>query len=264
VPVFLSRRPRKSLLEDLAIDAPYVTEVRRLLQGLYRQQKSATKEIRSYMVTSAGKGEGKSTICALMAIVSAKVFHRRTLLLDGDLHRPTIHSLLGVTRGPGLFEVFRRGAPLQSATRLTSLPLLQVIPSGYAREAAGEAYSDEEFVRLLQQLYSSYDIIFVDAPPVVPAIEPILMAEHVDGVLVVAMAGKTPLSMVRRSIQVLAPVKEKILGVVLNNAVDGLPYYFSYSYYGYAEAKPRSGRPAVPRPPEPKAKECPKDIRGGP
>lgn len=265
MPVFLSRRPRKNLLDGLAIDAPYVTEVRRLLQGLYRQQKSAPKEVRSYMVTSAGKGEGKSTICALMAIISAKIFHKRTLLLDGDLHRPTIHGLLGVARGPGLFEVFRRGAPLQAATRQTSLPELWVIPSGYAREASGEAYSDEEFSKLLEQLYPNYDVIFVDAPPVVPAIEPILMAEHVDAVLVIAMAGRTPLSMVRRSMQVLEPVKEKIVGVVLNNAIDGLPYYFSYSYYGYEEAKPsRNRRPVKPRAPEQKANDRTKDIRGGP
>jgi capsular exopolysaccharide synthesis family protein len=261
--VFLSRHPRKSLLDGLSIDAPYVTEVRRLLQSLYRQQKSAPKEVRSYMVTSAGKGEGKSTICALMAIISAKIFHKRTLLLDGDLHRPTIHGLLGVGRGPGLFEVFRRGAPVQTAIHTTALPLLWAIPSGYAREASGEAYADEEFNRLLQQMYPSYDVIFVDAPPVVPAIEPILMAEHVDAVLVVAMAGKTPLTMVRRSMQVLAPVKEKIVGVVLNNAMEGLPYYFSYSYYGYDETKPRSRRSLRPGLPRPKGIDRTKDTRGG-
>ena len=261
--MFLSRRPGKNLLDELIIDSPYVTEVRRLLQTLYREQKSATAETRSYMVTSAGRGEGKSTICALMAIISAKIFRKRTLLLDGDLHRPTIHSLLGITRGPGLFEIFRRGTAIQEATRVTSLPLLWAIPSGYAREAVSEAYADKEFHRLLQELRSSYDVIFVDAPPAVPAIEPILMAEHIDAILIVAMAGRTPLGMVRRSMQVLAPVAEKIAGVVLNNAVDGLPYYFSYSYYGYDEVKPpRNRRPGKPRQPEQKAKEPTNESRG--
>ncbi len=262
--MFLSRRPRKNLLDDLAVDAPYVTEARRLLQGLYRQQTSAGAETRSYMVTSAGRGEGKSTITSLMAIISAKIFHKRTLLIDGDLHRPTVHSLLGVVRGPGLFEIFQRGAAVQEATRLTSLPQLCVIPSGYAREAVSEAYSDEEFARLLETIRPNYDVIFVDAPPAVPAIEPILMAEHVDAILVVAMAGRTPLNMVRRSMQVLAPVKDKIVGIVLNNAMEGLPYYFSYSYYGYEEGKSsRARHTAKPRQPDPKAKGRTKDIRGG-
>lgn len=262
--MFLSRRPRKNLLDDLSVDAPYVTEVRRLLQSLYRQQTSAPSDTRSYMVTSAGRGEGKSTITTLMAIISAKIFHKRTLLIDGDMHRPTVHTLLGVVRGPGLFEIFQRGAAIQEATRLTSLPQLCVIPSGYAREAVSEAYSDEQFDRLLQTLRPNYDVIFVDAPPAVPAIEPILMAEHVDAILVIAMAGRTPLNMVRRSMQVLEPVKDKIAGIVLNNAMEGLPYYFSYSYYGYEESKAsRNRRPAKPGSQDPKAKERTKNPRGG-
>lgn len=247
MPLFLSKRPRKNLLQDLSLDAAYVTEIRRLLQNLYRQQKSAPKEARSYMVTSAGRGEGKSTICALMAIVTARIFHKRTLLVDADPHRPTAHTLLGVPRGPGLFEILRKGGAIQASMRATSLPLLSTIPSGYPREEISEAYADEEFSRLLQDLSSSFDVIFVDAPPVVPAIEPMLMAEHVDAILVVAMAGRTPLAMVRRSLQILNPVIDKVVGIILNNAVEGLPYAFNYRYYGYSEAKaPRTRRSSMP------------------
>jgi capsular exopolysaccharide synthesis family protein len=248
VPVFHFKRRRKNLLDGLALDAPYVTEMRRLLQNLYRQQKSAQIESRSYMVTSAAKGEGKSTTCALMAIISARIFHKRTLLLDGDLHRPTIHSLLGISKGPGLADILRAGTPIHAATHSTSLQLLRVIPSGYPRRAVNESYADDEFGRLLQELRPNYDVIFVDAPPSVPTIEPVLMAEHVDALLIVAMAGRTPLAMARRSMQILAPVEGKIAGIILNNAADGLPYYFNYSYYGYQKAKSsRTGRTHTPR-----------------
>ncbi len=262
--MFLRKRARKNLLDGLVIDAPYVNEMRRLLQNLYRQQRSATTEMRSYMVTSATRGEGKSTICALMAIVSARIFHKRTLLVDGDLHRPTIHSLLGVSRGPGLFEVMRGRAAIQDAVRPTSMQDLWVIPSGYPREAIGDWYVEGEFHRLLQELRPNYDVIFVDAPPTVPAIEPILMADHVDAILVVALAGRTPLAMVRRSMQILAPVTDKIAGVVLNNAVDGLPYYFNYRYYGYDEPRPsRTRRTGKVRPPEQDGRKPANDTRGG-
>lgn len=261
--MFHSKRPRKNLVDGFALDAPYVTEIRRLLQNLYRQQKSSLTELQSYMVTSAGRGEGKSTVCALMAIVSAKIFHKRTLLLDCDLYRPTIHTLLGVSQGPGLFEVLRRGIAVQEATHSTFLPQLSVIPSGYPKETISESYADEAFDQLIQGLRPSYDVIFVDAPPAVPAIEPILIAEHIDAILLIAMAGRTPLAMARRSMQILAPVANKIAGIVLNNAVDGLPYQFNYRYYGYGQPKSsRIARPDKPRQPEQNARKSAKDNGG--
>jgi protein-tyrosine kinase len=262
--MFRSKRRRKNLLDSLALDAPYVTETRRLLQNLYRLQMKAKTEIRSYMVTSAGRGEGKSTTCALMAIISARVFHKRTVIIDGDLHRPTVHSLLGVSRGPGLFDILRKGTAIPDATRSTPIPLLSVIPSGYPKDFASEWYAEERFSQLLQELRPKYDVIFVDAPPSLPAIEPILIAEHVDALLIIAMAGRTPLAMVRRSMQILAPVADKIAGIILNNAVDGLPYYFNYRYYGYEEPKPsQTLRPVPLRPQDTKSKERMKDIGGG-
>lgn len=263
--LFPGKQARKNLLEGLVLDAPYVTEMRRILQNLYRQQKSDQTEKRSYMVTSAGRGEGKSTISALMSIVSARIFHKRTLLVDGDLHRPTVHSILGVSRGPGLFEVMQGSAPIHEATHSTSLPLLWVIPSGYPRDAISDSYADERFGQLIQSVRPSYDVIFIDAAPAVPTIEPTLMAEHVDAILLVAMAGRTPLTMARRTMQILAPVADKIAGVVLNNAIEGLPYYFNYSYYGYTETKPvRPAQPSTPRQSEqPSPRKSPNDNGGG-
>jgi capsular exopolysaccharide synthesis family protein len=236
--LFTKREPQ-DLLEGFQIDAPYVTEVRRLLQNLGRQRGAAKVERQVYLVTSASRDEGKSTTCALMAVVSARVFRRRTLLIDGDLRRPTIHSLLRVARGPGLREILQGSISIKDATRPTALPLLSVIPRGNSTAQASEAYSDEVFARVIRESRPHYDLILVDAAPVVPVIEPILMAEHVDAVLVVAMAGKTPVTAVRRSMQILAPVASKIAGVVLNNAMNGLPYYYDYRYYGYKERRPK-------------------------
>lgn len=118
---------------------------------------------------------------------------------------------------------------------------------------------------MLREVRSNYDVVFVDAPPTVPAIEPILMAEHIDAILVVAMAGRTPVAMVRRSMQILAPVAQKIAGVVLNNAVDGLPYFFNYSYYGYDQPKrPRPRRPESSRKVNPKGPKGNNTIGGEP
>jgi capsular exopolysaccharide synthesis family protein len=263
--VGFTKQETKDLLDSFDLDAPHVTEARRLLQHLGRQQVRQHAERRAYLVTSAGREEGKSTTCSLLAIVSARVFHKRTLLIDGDLRRPTVHSLLRVTQGPGLFEVLRGKASIEAATHPTALPLLSVIPRGFVTGSLSEGYVDEAFQALLAQARGSYDQVFVDAPPVVPVIEPLLMAEHVDSILVVAMAGHTPLTAVRRSMQILAPVASKIAGIVLSNAMDGLPYFYDYRYYGYKETKPTFGDPEdSPEGPTTGSPDRPRDLGGTP
>jgi len=260
--VALTRRPRRNLTEGLDLDAPHVTETRRVLQNLYRMRTGGDSEIRSYLITSAGREEGKSTISSLLAIVSARIFYRRTLLIDGDLRRPTVHPLIGVSQSPGLFELLQRKVSFEQAVHPTVLPMLSVIPSGHLRGLVSEAYSDEEFQRVVQQAVSTYDLVFIDAAPAVPVVEPQLMAAHVDAILVVAMAGNTAITMVRRFMQIMAPVQGKIAGVVLNNASNGLPYYYDHRYYGYPQAQPSRIRTVHPETREDMVDPS-RDIAGG-
>jgi capsular exopolysaccharide synthesis family protein len=185
-----------------------------------------------YMVTSATRREGKSTICSLLAIVSAMVYHKRTLVIDGDFRRPSLHKLLGLGEGLGLCEALGGRISYDFVIRRTALPLLFAISSGKPFGPAGEAYRDEEFARLIASVRQGFELIFVDSPPVLPVIEPLLMAEHVDGLLLVVMAARTPLALVRRMRQILKPVTPKVCGSILNNAMDGLPYYYDHRYYG--------------------------------
>lgn len=255
-------RPRRNLIEGLDLDAPHVTETRRLLQNLYRMRVGVDSEIRSYLVTSSGREEGKSTITSLLSIVSARIFYRRTLLIDGDLRRPTVHPLIGISQGPGLFELLQRKITFEQAVHPTVLPMLSAIPSGRLKGLVSEAYSDEEFQRVVQQAVAAYDLVFIDAAPAVPVVEPQLMAAHVDAILVVAMAGATALTMVRRFMQIMAPAHGKIAGVILNNASNGLPYYYDHRYYGYPQAQPSRIRTVHPETREDTG-DASRDIAGG-
>ncbi len=238
-------RTRRSLLSDFSTDAPYVTEVRRLLQALFRRQRE--RHLSVYMITSAARGEGKSTICSLMGLVASRIFRKRTLLIDADMRRPTLHHLLEVPQRPGLFDLLQGEADLGQVLRPTPMPTLSVIPAGRPGMQMTEAYDDHRFARLLHELRPSYDLIFVDAPPIVPVVEPIMIAEHVDGLLIVAMAGRTPLTHIRRMRDILEPVSAKVSGVIVNNATEGLPYYYEYRYYGYETPRPSRFRtPAAP------------------
>ncbi|MGE5178122.1 MAG: CpsD/CapB family tyrosine-protein kinase [Bacteroidota bacterium] len=241
----------RSLFTEFSTDAPYVTEARRLMQSLMRQHRGPA--CRVYMISSASRGEGKSTICALLGIVAARIFHRHTLVIDADLRRPTMHHLLDVSQKPGLYELMHGETTLDLVRRPTSLPLLHAIPSGKPGPHVSDSYDDAAFEKLLQSVRPSYDLIFVDAAPIVPVVEPIMMAEHADGILLVAMAGRTPITMIRRMRGILAPVAAKVAGAIVNNATEGLPYYYDYSYYGYKPLLSRRDRKKVGVPTAPGA-----------
>ena len=240
---------RRSLFEEFSLDAPHVTETRRLLQTLAREDREGRH--RAYMVTSATRGEGKSTVCALTAIVAAKIFRRKVLLIDTDFRRPAIHHLLGCSQRRGLFDLLNGRATLDEVTFATPVPTLSAIVTGRVSGSMSEAYRDEAFGDLMRDLRSQYDLILLDSAPVVPVIEPLMIAEHVDAVILVAMAGKTPVTMIRRMRQVIVPVEHKVVGAILNNAINGLPYYYDYRYYGYERPKPHRFRSRKETPADP-------------
>jgi len=233
-------RAGRNLFTGFSLDAPYVTETRRILQTLGRRTQDSGQRV--FMVTSAARGEGKSTICALLSIVAAKALGRNTLLIDADLRRPTIHHLLGMSPRPGLFEFLEGRVSFDTAMRPTLLPKLSVISSGAHPARPGEAYRDETFAALVKRVRGAFDLVFIDSAPVVPVVEPLLMAEHVDGVIAVVMAGKTPVPIVRRMRDILTPAAQKLVGVIVNNASSQLPYYYDYRYYGYPGQEAHSRR----------------------
>lgn len=238
----MPRHTRPNLFQSLNLDAPHITEVRRLLQSLLRRDLETGRRI--YMVTSARRGEGKSTTCALLAIVAAKLFHKRTLIIDADVRAATIHQLLGISSGPGFSEFLQSRIPLDTAIRATPLGQLFAMPIGSPTGRLGEAYDDDACRALMTKVRSDFELVFVDAAPVVPVVEPMLIAEHVDGILIVAMVGQTPLALIRRMKQIIEPAASKISGIILSNAVDGLPYYYDYRYYGYERAATRRAESA--------------------
>jgi len=252
-----SAKPSRNLFTGFTLDAPFVTETRRILQTLGRRTQDSGERV--FMVTSAARGEGKSTICALLSIVAAKALGRSTLIIDGDLRRPTVHQLLGISQRPGLLDVLEGRMSLDAAIRPTLLPKLCVISCGGHPHRPGEAYDDDKFDALIKKVRDKFDLVFVDCAPVVPVVEPLLMAQHVDAVIAVVMAGKTPLPLVKRMREILTPAAEKLVGVIVNNATSLLPYYYDYRYYGYqgyqtpVSKAPRAAVNADSRPSGPRA-----------
>jgi capsular exopolysaccharide synthesis family protein len=209
-------------------------------------------------VTSAGRGEGKSTTCALMGIVAARIFRRRTLVIDADLWRPTMHRALGVSFRPGMADLLAQKASLDAVIRPTLLPTLSVIPAGAASMPIAQLFDEALFGDIVARCRQQYDLVLIDSAPIVPVVEPVMMAQHVDALILVALAGRTPLNLARRMKQIVAPFRDRVAGVILNNATRGLPYYYEHSYYGYHDSsrrrgQRRSGESASPAPDDPAA-----------
>lgn len=186
--------------------------------------------MRSVLITSAGPGEGKTTVSIHLAIAHAEQ-GKRTLLVDADLRRPSIHRRLGLSASVGLSNVLTgdanwRDTVLNSEAR----PSLDIIaagpPSHRASDLVGPRIGD-----LLDEVAAEYDLIVIDAPPLLGFAEPLQMARVADGVLVISRAGETKRKAVSSVLNALTRVHAKIIGVVLNHVKRDTSD--SYSYYGY-------------------------------
>jgi protein-tyrosine kinase len=225
---------KHSILEYYDYESSDTLEFRRLARNIISYKNSP--EVKSILVTSAAKHEGKSLISANLAITIAKrEEEKRVLLIDCDLCRPTIHSLFNIKRQSGMWLLLEGKAELSDVIHDTELENLKIIPSGKIVESPTQLLKGIRDA--LDKCKESFDIVICDSPPVVPADEASIIAPCVDGVLLVVMAGKTDRVIVKRAIEILDNVNAKILGVALNNLHKTLPYYYNYSYYRYGYDK---------------------------
>ena len=223
-----------SILEHYDSESPESLEFFRLARNL-RHHKNPS-EIKSILVTSATKHEGKSLISANLAIAIAKrEEEKKVLLIDFDLRRPTIHDLFKIKKSPGADSLLQEKAELLDVVHNSGLRNLKIIPSGQFTDSPSQLLRGAK--NALDKCREYFDILICDSPPVVPTDDANMIAPYIEGVLVVVMAGKTDKVVVKRAIEILDSVNAKILGIALNNFHKTLPYYYDYSYYRYGYDK---------------------------
>jgi polysaccharide biosynthesis transport protein len=188
------------------------------------------RRYRSLLVTSAAPGEGKTTTAANLAVAHAEQ-GRRTLLIDGDLRRPSVHRNFNLPSVVGLSNVLLGELAWRDALlHLDELPELEILPAGppsrRASDLVGRGLSE-----ILEEAASEYDLVILDAPPLLGFAEPLQMATAVDGVVIVARAGQTSRKAVASVLATLNRLRAKVVGIVLNEVHKELSD--SYYYYGY-------------------------------
>lgn len=193
---------------------------------------------KSFVVSSAEPGDGKTTTMANLAAAFAQT-GQRTLLIDGDMRRPGLTTLLDL-RGPtGLATVLRDDAPITESAaanlETTSLENLDVLPSGPRQTNSMQLLASERFSELLSWADSRYDQILVDAPPALAVSDAAMIGRLVDGVLLVVRPEKNRRRTVIRAVEQLHLLGVNVLGTVLNHlAPEKSSHYYGYGYgYGY-------------------------------
>jgi capsular exopolysaccharide synthesis family protein len=201
----------------------------------YRSLRTRVKQaengriMRSIIITSPNKGDGKSLTAANLALTMAQEFQQRVLLVDGDLRRPSIHALFGINDTPGLSEVLMGAVNLDDA--LVTIPEhhLSILPAGMVPSHPAELLGSTGMRRTLDALRTRFDRVLIDMPPVAPLADVSIAAGLVDGLLMIVRAGVTPKPAIERALAGLDT--SKVLGLVLNDAGEGAG---SYNYgYGY-------------------------------
>jgi capsular exopolysaccharide synthesis family protein len=188
-------------------------------------------QINSLQVTSSVINEGKSFVAANLAITLAKYSGSKTLLIEGDLHRPTLASLLGLKDLQGLSEWWSGQSQDISRflVRLTGTALW-FLPAGKACDRPSEILRSARLAEAFAQFAGRFDWIVVDSTPMLPVIDANLWSRLVDGTLLVVREGVAPLKALKNGLQSLD--NPKLIGVVINEASEFDQVDYDGQYYG--------------------------------
>lgn len=228
------------LISALDKQSPRAEAFRVLRTNLQFLSVDSTSKI--YVVSSAVPGEGKSTTVTNLAISLAQA-GKSVLLLDGDLRRPRVASLLGLVPSVGLTTALVGELPVAECIQEHVESGLKVLTAGAVPPNPAELLQTKAMLDVLAELRQQFDIVLIDAPPLLPVTDAALLGSEADGVLLVVRHSRTSKDELQGAVHRLEAVDAHLSGVIFNmvprrGAGGGAGYSYSYAYgYGYAAAK---------------------------
>ncbi len=188
-------------------------------------QLGTDESLKLFSVSSAVKGEGKTTTSLNLAYIMAKEFKKKVLLVDGDLRNPSFGNFLKVEKGPGFIDLIN-GVEFKLSDLCYVGEGFYCLPNGEKGRIPVELFKRSHIKSLFGHLKSFFDYIIVDSPPVMHMADMGIIAEIVDGVLFVVKAGKTTREAVVSALQSLTTGRK--IGIVLNYAKSVSNKYYYY------------------------------------
>ncbi len=183
--------------------------------------------LRSLVITSALAGEGKSTIALGLALSAARL-HQRVLLMDADLRRPSLHKLLDLPNDQGLSTLLASDAALPNhLTHVSSLRSnLSIVTAGPTPTDPVKLLSSQRFQEVMAAFAQNYDLVLLDAPPILGMVDTTLIASHSEGVVMVGRIGQVTRKELNQAITMLSRLN--LIGIVANGASRSSRRYGDY------------------------------------
>ncbi len=189
------------------------------------------------MISSPAPGDGKSTTIANIAVSLAQT-GKRVLLIDADLRRPMVYNLFGAEARPGLSDVIDERIKLEEGVQQTEQDDLFVMTHGTRTGAPSEMLESHQFTQVLDDARQKFDIVLIDAPPLLAVTDPAVIATQVDAVILTVKVQKNGRRPVQRACEMLRDVNITPSGIIVNNSDDrakgyGYSHDYTSSSYGY-------------------------------
>jgi polysaccharide biosynthesis transport protein len=227
--------PRVELLSYVQPKSQISEAFRALRTSLLLSQAEHPPQV--ILVTSALPREGKTTAAVNLAVTLAQLGDR-TLLMDSDLRKPGIRRALNLTMGKeGGLSSYLAGVSTLDEVIIAhpTITNLDALTTGPVPPSPADLLSSHRMREAITELRRRYKFIVIDSPPIMAATDAVILSSLTDGVLLVVRSGETPKEAFTRTRDLLAAVKSRLLGVVLNAVDSSAPdYYYSYRYYPYA------------------------------
>ncbi len=225
-----------SFVDPTSFEADQYRTLRHVLEGQHPAK-------RLIAVTSAIAGDGKTTTAINLAGALAHAPEARILLMDLDLRTPSAGKRLGLgSQSPGLVDLLLDpDLTLTDVARQHPRFRLAAVPAGRAMNVPYELLKSPRLSDLLRQARQQYDYVIVDTPPLVPVPDSRLIADRVDGFVLVVSAHRTPRQLFGEALSMMDPTK--VIGIVFNGDDRPLSRYYGYYYgYGHRGRDARRGR----------------------
>jgi len=204
---------------------------KKVLAGI--QYSSASDNLKTILVTSAGPAEGKTTTLTNLGISAARN-GKKVLLVDCDLRKPTIHKIFDLKKEEGVTDYLVGEADLDQVIQETGIEDLFAIARGGSSPNPSRLISSERMKKLTELVRDKFDLILFDSPPCTVVADPLVMANVVDAVINVTRSAKSPKKMVEMGVRDLERANANILGFVFNEVDKRESRYYYYGYgYGY-------------------------------
>ena len=195
---------------------------------------SKTKKI---MITSSGPREGKSTTAANLAVSIAQA-GKSVLVIDADLRNPTQHKLFELGNFEGLSNFLVQDEEGQNFIKQTAVPGVRVLTGGPIPPNPAELVGSQRMKRLIEEVSEQFDVVLIDTPPIIAVTDAAILAQEVDGVILVLASGEVNKEYAQRAKEQLDKVGAKILGAIINKAdMKTSEYYYYYYYHGTDDPK---------------------------